>query len=366
MDRPAEAEAEGHRPTLATVGPNGTVRDESTTAGVPEAEQRETAERIADGLPPATLEEYLVDAHAFLCRYVAWPSEHEPVAVALWAAFAQLVERFDVAPILSFTSAEKRSGKTRALEALGFLVPAPWPCVLPSDPVVFTMLSRQPRPTMLLDEADAIFGAKTAALHEGLRAILNSGYRRGVTVPRVNMEGKRRAVEDFEVFGAKAVAGIGELPDTVADRAIAIRMRRRSAAEPVAKLRERVARAEAASIVLDWDAVEVHQEAPVPDTLNDRAADSWEPLLATRTPPAASGRPAPAVRPSPSRRRRRPARPTGSGSSRTSTRSSPGASGSRPRSSSPRSTRSRTRRGATGTGTPSRRAGSPSSSPRTA
>lgn len=235
--------------------------------------------------PPATgglrLDAYLEAVRAFVCRYVAFPSEHEPVAIALWVGHAQIVERFETSPLLAVTSAEMRSGKTRVLDCLEVLVPHPFRAVIPSEAVTYTILSQRPRPTMLLDEADAIFGPRTAEKYEGLRAILNSGNAKGTPVPRVKLEGKRREIDWFDVFGPKAVAGIGTLPATVADRAIPIRMRRRMPAEPIAKFRRRIAQVEASAITFDWSRIgTLVTDVTVPEELNDRAADSWEPLLA--------------------------------------------------------------------------------------
>lgn len=221
---------------------------------------------------------------AFLTRYVAFPSEHEPLAIALWVVHAHTVEQSEVSPILAVTSAEMRSGKTRVLDCLELLVPHPFRVVTPSEAVVYTVLAQRPRRTMLLDEADAIFGTRhTAERYEGLRAILNAGNRQGTPVLRVKLEGRRREVDEFDVYGAKAIAGIGKLPDTVTDRAIPIRMKRRAPAELVAHFRRRTAKAEGDEIVRQIRDLSVSvpdvPDVPVPETLNDRAADSWEPLL---------------------------------------------------------------------------------------
>ena len=235
--------------------------------------------------PDSELARYLADVETFLTRYIAFPGEHEPVAVALWVAHAHLVERADVSPILAVTSAEMRSGKTRCLDCLELLVPEPFRAVIPSEAVTYTILAKRPRRTLLLDEADAIFGPRTTDRYEGLRAILNSGNRAGTPVSRVRflkVDGVNvRDVEELDVYGPKAIAGIGKLPDTVADRAIPIRMRRRAPDEPVARFRQRVATLEAGKIIEpDWSAVTLADDVPVPDALNDRAADGWEPLLA--------------------------------------------------------------------------------------
>lgn len=231
---------------------------------------------LGDAAEPS-LAAYLATVQEFLCRYVAFPSEHEPIAVTLWIAHTWVVETFETSPILAVTSAEMRSGKTRVLDCVELLVPAPFRVVTPSEAVTYTVLARRPRPTLLLDEADAIFGPRTAERYEGLRAILNAGNRQGTPVLRVRLDGRKREVEEFDIFGPKAVAGIGDLPATVADRSVRIRMKRRAPGETVARFRTRTARAEAERILVpDFD---VEPVAVVPDELNDRAADCWEPLL---------------------------------------------------------------------------------------
>jgi hypothetical protein len=231
--------------------------------------------------PAPTVAAYLEAVEAFMRRYVAFPTDHEPVAIALWIAHAHVVERFETSPILAVTSAEMRSGKTRTLDCLEVLVPNPFRVVIPSEAVVYTVLSQRPRPTLLLDEADAIFGPRTAERYEGVRAVLNSGNRTGTPVLRVKLEGKRREVEAFDVFGPKAVAGIGDLPSTVADRSIPIRLKRRAPGEIVARFRRRTAEAEASAIDFDWGGLgTLVTDVTVPDELPDRAADSWEVLIA--------------------------------------------------------------------------------------
>jgi len=65
----------------------------------------------------------------------------------------------------------------------------------------------------------------------------------------------------------------------VTDRAIPIRMKRRAPGEPVARFRRRTAQAEANRILFPERLEPFVPDVPVPDDLNDRAADSWEPLM---------------------------------------------------------------------------------------
>ena len=60
---------------------------------------------------------------AYLRRFVAYPSEHALVAHVLWIAHTHLIQCFDTTPRLAFMSAEKTSGKTRALEVTALFVP---------------------------------------------------------------------------------------------------------------------------------------------------------------------------------------------------------------------------------------------------
>jgi hypothetical protein len=91
-------------------------------------------------------------------------------------------------------------------------------------------------------------------------------------------------VKRFPVFGPKALAGIGKLPDTVADRSIPILMLKRKRTEPVERFRERAVREEAAPIVAALVSALAAQPpahvADIPTELPDRAGDAWEPLLA--------------------------------------------------------------------------------------
>lgn len=232
--------------------------------------------------PP--LDKLLRDVSSFVPRYVVFVSPAQKVAVSLWIVYTHMFSQFDVSPYLAITSPEKRCGKTRVLDVLELLVAKPWRAITPSEAVAFRKIQTD-KPTLLLDEIDAIFGKKTGPQHEGLRAILNAGHQQGTTVPRCVGEGRNIKVRDFKVYCPKALAGIGKLPDTVADRSIPIRLARRTRQEPVEKFRSREVKALAEPLKAQIEAsaagVDLRGTYPeMPDELNDRAADSWEPLLA--------------------------------------------------------------------------------------
>jgi Protein of unknown function (DUF3631) len=225
----------------------------------------------------------LDDLRTFLCRFVAFPEPEQAVAVALWVMHTHGFEAAEATPRLSIVSAEKQSGKTRLLELLDLLVRAPLSVASISASAMFRLIAEGPV-TLLIDEADTIFDSR-GGRSEDLRGLLNAGYRRGGAVARVG--GRSKAVERFRVFAPVALAGIGGMPDTVQDRSIIIRMKRRHDAEPVAKLRRREVEAEAfvmRSEIECWTGTHLEAIAglrpEVPSELGDRASDIWEPLLA--------------------------------------------------------------------------------------
>src|SRR5215475_11584042 len=92
-------------------------------------------------------------------------------------------------------------------------------------------------PTLLIDEADTFINGDA----DGLRGILNSGHRRS-TASVLRTVGDAYDLKTFSTWCPKAIAAIGKLPGTLADRSIVIEMRRRSAAEKAEGLRfDRVA-----------------------------------------------------------------------------------------------------------------------------
>ncbi len=219
-------------------------------------------------------------------RFVVFASDHQVVAAVLWVAHTHAIDAADVTPYLHVHSVEKRSGKSRLLDVLALLVRSPWRVVTPSEAVVYRVLTKD-QPSLLLDEVDAIFAGKGngAKEHEGLRALLNAGFQRGTRVPRC--VGPRQELQEFEVFGAKALAGIGTLPDTVADRAIPIRLRRRKASEQVERFRRRDVEGPASELhagLASWASAALNTlrdaRPTMPVEITDRAEEAWEPLIA--------------------------------------------------------------------------------------
>jgi hypothetical protein len=229
----------------------------------------------------------LDDVHAFLGRFVAFPSEHAHVAATLWAAHAHLMDSWESTPRIAFLSPEPGSGKTRALEVLELLVPRPLHAVNATPAALFRSVSSDAgAPTILFDEIDTLFGPK-AKDNEDVRGMLNAGHRRGATALRCVVKGKTIEVEEFPAYCAVALAGLDDLPDTIRTRSVIVRMRRRAPHEKVEPFRHRVHAPEGHALadrLGEWSASIQHkvQDAwpDMPDGIEDRNADVWEPLLA--------------------------------------------------------------------------------------
>jgi hypothetical protein len=225
----------------------------------------------------------LEDVRAFIRRFVVL-DDHQSVAVVLWAAQTHCLDAFNVTPYLAITSAEKRSGKTRLLEVLELLVRQPLPTANISDAALFRVIDDR-QPTLLIDEVDALFSKKSP--RDELRGIVNAGYRRGATTHRMGGT-NNTTLQEFNVFCPKAFAGIGDcLPDTIADRAIRIRLKRQTRDQSAERFRLREVEPEGRELhdrLCDWLESQLDYLAEsrpaLPDELDDRAQDVWEPLLA--------------------------------------------------------------------------------------
>src|SRR5829696_1162016 len=228
--------------------------------------------------------ELLANLIGFIRRYVAL-SEDQAILSSLWIVHTHAFDAADTTPYLNIKSAEKRSGKTRLLEVLSLLAAGSWLTGRVTAAVLVRKVAAE-TPTLLLDESDAAFkGGREYA--ETLRGVLNAGFRRGGVASLCVGQGANITYEDFPVYCPKAIAGIGKLPDTVADRSIPIELRRRRPSEKVERFRLRKVGPEALPIQHDVRAwAQAHllslsrAEPSLPDELDDRAQDIMEPLLA--------------------------------------------------------------------------------------
>jgi hypothetical protein len=225
----------------------------------------------------------LNDLAASVRMFMSLP-EHADFAIALWTLASHIIlDHCHIAPILAVVSPEKRCGKTTLLGWLYRLVARPLQASNITASAVFRTVDAY-QPTLIIDEADSFLGETG----DELRGILNSGHTKDAAyVIRVcgeNLEPRR-----FSTWGTKAVALIGKLEgrySTLADRSIEIQLRRKLPSEKLMKLRHadeghfnELAR-KCARFSVDHGAAIGKARPDIPDYLNDRACDNWEPLLA--------------------------------------------------------------------------------------
>ncbi len=243
----------------------------------------------ADGFRPMANPgaEVLAEVEAFLERFVAYPYEGASVAHTLWIAHTHLMDAWDSTPRLAFLSPEPGSGKTRALEVTELLVPRPVEAVNVTPAYLFRKVGDPDgAPTILFDEIDTVFGPK-ARDNEELRGLLNAGHRRGATAGRCVVKGKEIHTEEIPAYCAVALAGLGDLPDTILTRSVVVKMKRRAAHEHVEAYRRRMHAPAGEALharLARWcsgiadTVMAVFPE--MPEGVTDRNADVWEPLLA--------------------------------------------------------------------------------------
>lgn len=218
----------------------------------------------------------LDDIAATASRHLVLP-DHGSEMLALWAALTWIADKARVLPLLAITSPEKRCGKTTVLDWLTRLCHRPRATANITASALFRFVEKY-APTLLIDEADTFLAAS-----DELRGILNSGHTR-TSAYVIRTTGEDFEPREFSTWCPKAIAAIGKLPDTVADRSIQLRMKRKGpgeSAEPLPAddsaypIRQRLARWAA-----DYGDAITSARPPMPAGVFNRKADNWRTLLA--------------------------------------------------------------------------------------
>jgi hypothetical protein len=287
------------------------IRDLSKLLGVSQKAVRADVEKLIarpDAPPPNSFNLYdpapaicpsgldaLLNAMVRIIRARVALTYHEAVAVALWCAASWGVRAKKTGlpgpewfPRLAIGSPSKRCGKSTLMDTIAHLVLRP----LRADDISTSTLFRATettQPTLLIDEADELLKR-----NRDLAALLNSGVARSGQVMRSVETRSTKGAKSFEpaafaTFCAVAVAGIGKLTDTLADRSIRIVLQRRPVgatrkrmrARDLIALRERIC----PSLAGHADAMALAMEAGMPDATltslglpSERDIDNWEPM----------------------------------------------------------------------------------------
>ena len=141
-------------------------------------------------------------------------------AATLWTSFTWFIEDVRVAPLAIITSPEKRCGKTLLSTLMSRLCRDPLLASNISPSALFRSIEKW-KPTLILDETDTFLKE-----NEDLRGLINSGHTQN-TAFVIRCTGDNHEPTQFNTFGAKLLAGIGNLPETIMDRAVVLRLRRK-------------------------------------------------------------------------------------------------------------------------------------------
>lgn len=248
------------------------------TAGKFEATTNDIFPAVEPWTDPVEGIELITDMVDVLRRHVVadLPTLH---ASALWAVHTWCMDAWTVSPLAHISAAEKRCGKTVLLTALQRLSLRSMPAANISPAALFRAVEKW-QPALMIDEADSFLKD-----NEEARGLINSGlYRENAFV--IRCVGDTFEPTRFSTWGAKALCGIGRLADTIEDRSIPLRLRRKVAgetAEPI-RLSDPMLWKNLQSRIARWVADNEHalrlaRPEPVKG-LHDRANDCWEPLLA--------------------------------------------------------------------------------------
>jgi len=227
---------------------------------------------------PINPAELLTDISNTIKRFIICPPETIHAAT-LWIAMTWFIDVIQVAPLAVITAPEKRCGKSQLLFLISRLVNRPLSASNISPSALFRSIDAW-QPTLLIDEADSFMRE-----NEELRGIINCGHTRD-SAKIIRTVGDDYTPTTFIVWGAKALAGIGHLPDTIMDRAITLELRRKLINEKTERLRHvepnlfKILSAKLARFAQDYSDAIQQAKPELPDALNDRAQDNWEPLLA--------------------------------------------------------------------------------------
>lgn len=233
-------------------------------------------------LTPVCAVKLFSDLCALLRRYIVM-SERDAVAMTLWIIHTYCFRLFARSPLLLINAPERACGKSVALGLVAKLVLRPLECTNITVAGMFRVVQNR-EPTILIDEADTFLEGKSE-----LAGVLNRGYERGGFVLRVEKVGDDFKEVGYQVFGPKALAGIAlerHLPDPTMSRGIQISMRRKVKGEVVERLRNidpnllSDLRSRINRFVLDHKEQLEKGFENLPEELNDREQDNWEPLFA--------------------------------------------------------------------------------------
>jgi Protein of unknown function (DUF3631) len=209
-----------------------------------------------------------------IAKYVSL-QPHELVAVTLWTLHTHIFENYMVTPRLALISPVRECGKTTMLDLITKLGAR----TIKSDGVTAAALyhATDEGRTSVIDEGDNMELALRS--NATLRLIMNSGHRKGGSVPRM-IKNRRR---NFNTFAPLAFGSIGGLHPSLMSRCIIIHMSRYSGDAPLRQfdINDTEDLDIVYSYVRQWArTVQLNRDPEIPEGVRGRSADNWRALIA--------------------------------------------------------------------------------------
>jgi putative DNA primase/helicase len=227
---------------------------------------------------PVNGDQLLQEVTSTIHKYVIC-SRHTARSAALWIAHTYLLDVIHCSPLAIITAPDKGCGKSTLLEVMADMVYQPIPTASISAAALYRTIEEY-QPTLLIDEVDSFLAGD-----ESMRGIINCGHKRKAAFV-MRCDGDDSKPKRFSTWAAKLLSGISakNLHPTITSRAIMLELRKKLPTETIASNRNNQAEYHAISRkLLRWTrdiTDQVRQAtASLPNTLDDRQKDNWEPLL---------------------------------------------------------------------------------------
>ena len=242
-----------------------------------EQEENEWFDKVEPFSDPVNGKDLLNEINTQVKKYIVCD---EPVAIAttLWILFTWAIDHMNFAPIACITAPEKRCGKTQLLTLIGELSKKNISASNITSAALYRTIDMY-QPTLTIDEADTFLSEQS-----GIRGVMNAGHSRENAFV-IRCDGEDNHPKRFNVWCAKAISGIGHLPETLRDRSIVLELRRKVKNEHIESLRDRdkeywkLIKRKCLRWVNDNQDLLRAIKPVLPECLNDRAKDNWEGLF---------------------------------------------------------------------------------------
>jgi hypothetical protein len=256
---------------------------------------------------PIVIADLLTEIETTIKRHVV-VADAAATALAVWVLHTYVYESRDTVAYVAIESPEKRCGKTTLLTVLAAMANKPLIASNVTVGALFRAIDNC-RPTLFIDEADTFLSGNNT-----MRGVINSGNTwRTAYVLRTTKQSRAReqagmandnrniagdhqdrpqsapqipeasnsGLKRYSCWCPKVIAMIGKVPDTIADRSIVVQMARKLTTEtraPLARLNPDTIKARCARFALDFGQQVRQSEKIHGEGLNDRAADTYDPL----------------------------------------------------------------------------------------